>query len=455
MFTKTDKVRIPAKVSEIISALRERGFEAYAVGGCVRDSILGRIPMDWDITTSALPGQVKEIFDHTVDTGIAHGTVTVLCKGEAFEVTTFRIDGKYEDSRHPSSVTFTPSLREDLKRRDFTINAMACSDQEGLIDLYGGMVDLREKIIRCVGDPYDRFTEDALRIMRAVRFAAQLDFEIDPGTALAARELAPALNKISAERIRDELVKLLISDHPQRMWTLCRLGMTAVILPEFDAAFEQPQNGPHHSVDVGTHTLLTLEKVRPDKTLRLAALLHDLAKPAVGKMGNDGIWRFPDHAREGAALAEKILKRLKFDNETVRRVTTLVRYHSFYPEATPAGIRKAAAMIGEDIFEDYLALKRADIAAQRPESTAERSRLIDSAGRLYEQIMERGDCLNLKGLALTGQDLLEDGMKKGPGIGYVLGELLEAVLEDPAINEKNILLAKSREIRIGNHQKDA
>ena len=441
------QIRIPGKVSELITTLNSSGFEAYAVGGCVRDSILGRIPMDWDITTNALPEQVKRLFEHTVDTGIAHGTVTVILKGEPFEVTTFRIDGKYTDSRHPESVSFTPSLREDLKRRDFTINAMAYSSGTGLVDLFGGMVDLKQGIIRCVGDPRERFTEDALRIMRAVRFAAQLDFEIDPGTASAIREFAPSLSKISAERIREELVKLLISDHPQRMWTLYKLGITAVILPEFDAAFEQMQNGPHHNENVGVHTLLALEKVRADKHLRLAMLLHDLAKPMTARQDEDGIWHFPEHAKQGALMAEKILRRLRFDNETIRQVTLLIQEHSFYPKAEPADVRRFIARTGEDMFPDFLAVKRADIAAQLPGSSGERSAMVDEIERIAGEIFQRGDCLRLKEMALSGQDLIADGMVKGPMVGRVLAALLDVVLEDPNMNEREVLLAKSRMIR--------
>lgn len=441
------KLKIPAKVSEVIGALNREGYEAYAVGGCIRDSLLGRIPMDWDITTSALPEQVKKVFDHTVDTGIAHGTVTVIYKGETFEVTTFRVDGEYADNRHPKSVVFTPSLQEDLKRRDFTINAMAYAEPEGLIDLYGGVIDLRQRIIRCVGEPKERFGEDALRIMRAVRFAAQLDFAIDEKTALAARELAPTLNNISAERIRDELVKLLISDNPQRIWTMMMLGITKEVLPEFDDVYDQPQNGKHHNETVGVHTLAALEKVRPDKVLRLTMLLHDLGKKETAVRGEDGIWHFPEHAAKSAAMAGKILRRLKFDNETIRKVCTLVREHSFYPEPTPEGVRRAVVKIGPDLFEDYLLVKRADIAAQVPEVPNIRLEKIDRAEQLYEEILQRGDCLSLADLALTGKDLIADGMEKGPGIGKVLDGLLDMVLTDPSLNEREILLEKSRELR--------
>lgn len=249
------RIQLPEKVTKIIETLEAAGFEAYAVGGCVRDSILGRKPDDWDITTSAKPDQVKHLFQRTVDTGIKHGTVTVLLEREGFEVTTYRIDGAYEDGRHPSEVSFTASLREDLRRRDFTINAMAYNDKEGLVDLYGGLTDLEAGVIRCVGKAVERFDEDALRMLRAVRFSAQLGFWIEEETRAAIRLLAPNLQKISAERIQVELVKLVTSPHPDYLRTAYELGITAQILPEFDLCMETPQRHKHHCYDVGEHIL--------------------------------------------------------------------------------------------------------------------------------------------------------------------------------------------------------
>ena len=262
------KIRLPEKVSAIIRELKNAGYDAYAVGGCVRDSVLGRTPQDWDITTSARPQQVKEVFGHTIDTGIQHGTVTVMLEHEGFEVTTYRIDGEYEDARHPKNVEFTSELREDLKRRDFTINAMAYSDTKGLVDLYGGRADLEEGIIRCVGNASERFDEDALRILRALRFQAQLGFQIEEETKAAIRRQARFLKDISAERIRVELDKLLVSDHPEVLADAYKLGVTEVILPEFDTMMETPQNNPHHKYNVGMHTIEALKHIEPDSILR-------------------------------------------------------------------------------------------------------------------------------------------------------------------------------------------
>ena len=273
------KIELPRKVIMIINNLQLHGYEAFAVGGCVRDSILCRKPEDWDITTSARPEEVKRLFRRTVDTGIEHGTVTVMIGKDGFEVTTYRVDGLYEDNRHPKEVTFTANLEEDLKRRDFTINAMAYNDEVRLVDVFGGMQDLNHHLIRCVGDPMERFSEDALRILRAVRFSAQLSFPIEGETADAVRKLAPTLNNISAERIQVELVKLLMSDHPELMQDACELGITRVILPEWDAMVGVEQHTPHHKYDVAGHTLCAMKNVKKDKILRLTMLLHDMGKP--------------------------------------------------------------------------------------------------------------------------------------------------------------------------------
>ena len=267
-------IQLPEKVKYMIDTLMEAGYEAYAVGGCIRDSILGRKPEDWDITTSARPMQVKQLFKRTIDTGIQHGTVTVMISGEGFEVTTYRIDGEYEDGRHPREVEFTASLLEDLRRRDFTINAMAYNEKEGLVDAFSGRKDLEKKLIRCVGNPKERFEEDALRMMRAVRFAAQLGFSIEKGTRDAITELAGNLAKVSAERIQVELVKLLVSNHPGEFMTAYETGLTQVFLPEFDAMIDTPQNNKHHCYNVGKHTIEAVKNSPQDKIIRLTMLLH-------------------------------------------------------------------------------------------------------------------------------------------------------------------------------------
>lgn len=433
-------IQLPEKVSEIINCLRSHNFEAYAVGGCVRDSLLGRTPSDWDITTSATPEEVKSLFSHTVDTGIQHGTVTVMLGHEGFEVTTYRIDGEYEDARHPKEVAFTLSLREDLKRRDFTINAMAYNEESGLVDLFGGAQDLERGVIRCVGDPGERFREDALRMFRAVRFAAQLGFSVEKNTAGAISELAGSLARISAERIQTELVKLLVSPHPEEMRQIYELGISDVVLPEFSVMMETPQNNPHHMYSVGEHTIKALQLIPEDKVLRLTMLLHDVAKPPCRITDRKGIDHFPGHPKRGAQMAEKILKRLKFDNDTIRRVTALVLIHDNQPPANPVSIRKALVKDGLDQYPALFLVKRADIGAQSNHLRESKLKYVDAYEAVYNQIMENGDCLSLKELAVTGADLISTGMKPGKELGDVLERMLQDVLENPEWNKKEILL---------------
>ena len=358
------RMKLPEHVNRIIHRLQKEGYDAYAVGGCVRDTLLGREPKDWDITTSARPEIVKSLFSHTIDTGIQHGTVTIMLDHVGYEVTTYRIDGEYEDSRHPKEVIFTGNLVEDLKRRDFTINAMAYNDESGLVDAFEGEQDLKKGIIRCVGNPHDRFGEDALRMLRAVRFAAQLGFSIEERTKVAVADLAPTLAKVSAERIQMELVKLLTSANPQEMREVYELGLSRVFLPEFDRMMETPQHNKHHMYTVGEHTIHALEAISEDKVLRLAILLHDVAKPLCITTDEEGQDHFKGHPQEGAKMAKEILRRLKFDNDTIAQVSRLIRYHDDRPEGQMKAVRRAVNRIGEDLFPLYLEVQKADMLAQ-------------------------------------------------------------------------------------------
>ena len=436
------EIQIPEKVNKIIHTLQEHGYEAYAVGGCVRDSFLGREPMDWDITTSAMPEETKALFPHTFDTGIEHGTITVLLDHEGFEVTTYRVDGKYEDSRHPKEVIFVRNLQEDLLRRDFTINAMAYNEKEGLVDIFGGMDDLRAGIIRCVGNAQARFSEDALRILRGIRFAAQLGFELEDETREGMRLLAPTLRKISAERIQVELVKTLTSSRPDLLREAWKLGITKEFLPEFDLAMETTQETVHHMYTVGEHILHTLLEVRPDRILRLTMLLHDIGKPYMKTMDADGVAHFKGHPEKSSELANEILHRLKFDNDTIRKVTKLVRYHDHRMPVTPAHVRRAIHEIGEDLFPLYLEVRRADVSAQSMYQREEKVADINGVEKLYHEIMERNECVSLKMLAVTGKDLIATGMKPGKEIGQMLEHFLDLVLEHPELNQKEELLKR-------------
>lgn len=437
-------ITLPDKVKKIIGILTEAGFEAYAVGGCIRDTLLGRTPEDWDITTSAQPGQVKSLFRRTIDTGIKHGTVTVMLDKEGFEVTTYRIDGEYEDGRHPKEVIFTRSLREDLKRRDFTMNALAYNDQKGLVDLFGGLGDMQKGCIRCVGDALERFTEDALRIMRAIRFSAQLGYEIEESTREAIVQLAPRLGQISAERIRAELVKLLVSDHPDYLRMAYEAGVTAVILPELDIAMETPQNHPHHCYSVGEHLLHSMKEIAPVKELRLAMLLHDIGKPAVKTQDEEGIDHFHGHPEVSARMAEDILRRLRFDNDTISVVSRLILYHDYGSGVMPDRrmVRRAMNKMGEDLLPMIIQVKQADILSQSGHCREEKLKQLERWNVLYQEIMEKRECVSIKSLAVTGRDLIALGMKPGPQLGDTLKSLLAIVLDHPELNEKEYLLSQ-------------
>ena len=441
---KEIQIILPEHVSFIINTLNQAGFEAYAVGGCVRDSIMGRVPDDWDITTSADPQQVKKLFRRTIDTGIQHGTVTVMLQKTGYEVTTYRIDGEYEDNRHPKEVIFTKSLEEDLKRRDFTVNAMAYHPGEGLVDLFDGIGDMEKKCIRCVGQAEERFSEDALRMMRGVRFSAQFGYRIEEQTREAIRKLRENLRNVSAERIRVELVKLLVSPHPDYLRIACDLGITKVILPEFDVCMETPQHNPHHCYSVGEHTLEGLKAVRADKVLRLAMLLHDIGKPLTKTTDENGKDHFKKHPKESARLAQDILRRLKFDNDTLKKVCRLVEFHDWSIDLEEnvkiSTVRRLIANIGEDAFPDMFEINRADLLSQSSylrERKLAKQEMLES---MYREIMEKQECLSLKDLAVGGKDLLAQGIKPGKELGEILQRMLADVFEDPAHNKKEYLL---------------
>lgn len=444
------QIILPDKVKHIITEINNAGFEAYAVGGCVRDSILGRIPQDWDITTSAKPLDIKKIFRRTIDTGIQHGTVTVMLGDEGFEVTTYRIDGAYEDSRHPQDVTFTDKLTEDLRRRDFTINAMAYSDETGIIDEFDGLECIEKKIIKAVGNPMERLTEDALRILRAIRFSAQLDYEIDEETKAAIKVLAPNLKNISAERIHTELIKLLKSDHPDKMRDLYELKVTDVILPEFNVLMTTEQKTKHHIYSVGEHTIKALVNVneekdsftdRENRILKITMLFHDFGKPQCLTIDEKtGQYHFKGHPEVSEQMAVSIMKQLKLDNDTINNVAVLIRYHDFRPALTMPRVRRAIVKIGPERMKMFFAVKRADTLAQSTYMRDEKLAYISEFEEKYEKVIENGDCISLKQLAVTGKDLIDEGVKAGPKLGEILNELFEHVIDVPEHNDKEYLI---------------
>ena len=434
------KIEMPQAVKEIIERLESAGYEAFAVGGCVRDAVLGRVPADWDITTSAMPEEVKGLFSRTIDTGIQHGTVTVMKDHVGYEVTTYRIDGEYEDARHPKEVSFTSNLVEDLKRRDFTINAMAYNDRVGIVDEFDGIEDLEKGIIRCVGEAKDRFGEDALRMLRAVRFSAQLGFKIDQTTKEAINELAPNLEKISAERIQAELVKLLVSDHPEYLRAAYETGITAVVLPEFDDIMKQEQNDAFHENTVGEHTLRSLLQVENDKVLRLTMLFHDVGKPMTYSRTEEGVTRFFGHPDISSDMSREIMRRLKFDNDTTDKVKKLTAVHDLFIKNAPNRVRRAMSKVGKELFPYFLKVRKANILAWKEDAQEKALADLKELTDIYEGILERGECVCIKELVVDGKDLIAAGVQQGKQIGEILNELLEIVLEEPEKNKKETLL---------------
>ena len=439
-------MNLPADVSKIINILESNGHEAYAVGGCVRDCILGKVPHDWDITTSALPEQVKSLFDRTFDTGIEHGTVTVLLHGEGYEVTTYRVDGKYEDGRHPKEVTFTASLEEDLRRRDFTINAMAYNDSRGLVDLFGGKEDLDAGIIKAVGNPTERFTEDALRMLRALRFSAQLGFEIESATYQAICDLAPTLERISAERIQVEMVKLVTSDHPERLREVYNTGLSKVFFPELDVMMECEQHNKHHMYTVGEHAIKSMELAPADKVIRLTMMLHDVAKPACKTTDEKGQDHFKMHPVKGVDMARAVLRRLKFDNDTTDKVCNLVKNHDDRPEINERNVRRMIIRVGQENFNDLLSVKRADTLAQSMYHREEKLAYIDELEGMYQSVIAAGDCLRIKDLKINGKDLISLGVPQGQKIGAILNELFDEVVDSPELNNREYLFKRATEL---------
>lgn len=448
-------ISIPQNAERIIKTLNNNGYEAYVVGGCVRDSLLGREPEDWDITTSARPEDVKRLFQKTIDTGILHGTVTVRMFGCSYEVTTYRIDGEYEDNRHPKSVEFTANLTEDLKRRDFTINAMAYSPDKGLIDIFNGVDDLNKRVIKCVGNAKERFDEDALRTLRAVRFSGQLNFIIDDDTLDAIKLDSRNIANVSAERIRVEMTKLLISQCPDRLITAYETGLTAWFLPEWDKMLETEQNCEHHLYNVGEHTIKVIESIRKlyrgndTRELQIlcwSALLHDVAKPVCHSIDDEGIDHFYGHPELGADMSKVIMRRLKFDNYSTNMVTRLVKFHDYRFGCTDRVMRRFLNKAGTDIVPLLLLLMEADVMGQSDYLREDKLYRIDVAREQINRIIKEEEAITIKDLKINGKDLMENGVPSGKMIGFVLAKLLDDVLDIPKNNNKEYLLTRAAEI---------
>ena len=439
------KIAIPQFVNNIIDELERAGYETYTVGGCVRDALENTEPHDWDVCTAALPEEIKDVLGGIVNiipTGIAHGTVTV--KGDApdeiLELTTFRTDGDYSDGRHPDRVDFVRSIKEDLSRRDFTVNAIAYSPERGVVDPFHGTDDLKAKLLRCVGDPVKRFSEDGLRILRCLRLSAVKGFTVERKTAEAAIECRNMLSSVSWERIDEELLKLLGSPRPGELMDEYR-DVFITLIPELKDEVGYDQHSMYHNRDVWHHSLAALDDIPPDMPhLRLVMLLHDIAKPTVGIIDDKGIGRFKKHPQVGAEMAEAILKRMKFPSKFVQRAKTLVLYHDVRVPAERVEVRKFLSSVGEDAFRQILIIQHADGAGKYTKFMKETEERLGKVEELLNSIITDGDCTSLSRLAVSGHDLINAGIPEGKGLRNILNRLLELVMEDKVANNREELL---------------
>lgn len=445
--TKGDKamcMELPNGAERILRALNSTGFEAYLVGGCVRDSLLGKAPKDFDICTDALPEQTTDCLTKAgaklFDTGIKHGTVTAIIDSEPYEVTTYRVDGEYLDSRRPSSVRFTASLREDLARRDFTINALAYHPSGGLTDCYGGREDLEHGIIRCVGDPSARFGEDALRIMRALRFASTYGFAIEEQTAKSIHTQKALLTKIAAERLSAELLRLLCGDSAEAVLKEY-IEVIGVFIPELLPMVGFKQHNSHHFLDVWEHTAKSVGACPHDPCVRLAMLLHDMGKPHCFTRDVDGVGHFYGHAKHSTELTAVITRRLKLDNETSRTVKTLVSLHDAELVAGEKAVRRWLNRLGEEQLRRLIAVKTADVLAQSPRYRGTRLAKLSQFEQTLSLVLEEAQCFCLRDLAVNGRDLMAAGVPQGAAIGRCLDRLIGMVIDGELPNDREPLLA--------------
>ncbi|EGW40612.1 HDIG domain-containing metalloprotein [Desulfosporosinus sp. OT] len=440
-------MKINKNALKIMDILESRGYEAFAVGGCVRDLILGKVPKDWDITTNALPEQMLAMFEdyHTIPTGLKHGTITVVLDHEPFELTTYRVDGVYSDNRRPDTIAYTSSLTEDLARRDFTMNAIAYNPKTGIIDPFHGQEAIRLKEIKTVGKPEERFKEDALRMLRCIRFACQLDGTIDALTYDSLYQNRRLIQRISIERIREEINKILLSGCPDRGIKLFYdTGLLQYILPEVCSLADFDQHNPHHHKDVLNHTLIVLNAVPNNLPSRWAALLHDIGKPKAFTLGEDNIGHFYEHHKGGADMAREILLRLKFDHDTVRKVGILVYNHMFkYDTLRDASIKKFINRVGVENLNDLFELQIADIKGSKPPHDFSQ---IKHLRKEVDRILNEKEPLSMKDLRVNGDDLVAIGFEPGKRLGDTLRYLMEEVLRTPEVNDKETLLSMAKRL---------
>ena len=438
------KISIPDNVKTIIEILNNSGHESFIVGGCVRDSLMGIIPNDWDICTSAKPEQIKECFKefNTFDSGIKHGTISIVIDKEIFEVTTYRIDGEYKDNRRPESVTFTDDITKDLARRDFTINAMAYNESRGLVDPFNGQTDLRSNTIRCVRNPDERFNEDALRIIRALRFASTYDLVIEENTSVSILKNAKLLNNIAVERITVEFNKLICGKGAENILDNYR-DVIAVFIPEIKKMFDFKQKTKHHNRDVWHHTIHSVSQIDSEPLLRVTMLFHDLGKPKACTYDSDGSTHFKGHPKYSAKIAESILRRLKYSVSFIEDCLKLIIYHDVRFTGSKKQLKHVMSAIGENNVRLLLKVQRADIMAQSEYMHEEKLQKIETACKVFNEILEEQSCFTLKQLAVNGNDLKAIGITDGKTIGKTLKYLLSLVIDEKIENEKSALLSKA------------
>ncbi len=446
---KSFKLQIPGRIKAALEKLQQAGYEAYVVGGCVRDTFLGKEPHDWDIATSAAPGEIRELFSgyQQIDTGFKHGTAMVVIEKEVVEITAFRVDGEYSDGRRPDNVSFTSSLTEDLSRRDFTINACAATDTT-LVDPFGGRKDAENQVIRCVGEPVRRFTEDALRILRGIRFASVLGFKVEEKTKAAMFECMKLLKNVSQERISVEFCKTLSGMNVKDILMEFK-DILALILPEAKEMIGFRQHNQYHIYDVYEHSLRAVESIESDTILRLAMFFHDIAKPSCLSLDEKNIGHFYGHPELSAAMTEKILQRMRFSTADNRAVTELVKYHDIQLGLNAKSVKKLLSKLGEAQFRRLLKIKKADILAQNPLFADERLKKLELVEGIFEEVITANSCLSLHDLAVGGEDLIRLGIPQGKQIGVVLNRLLEMVLNEETENNRDALLASLRNILPG------
>ncbi len=439
---------IPSQVNKAISLLYEAGYSAYVVGGAVRDLVMGKIPHDWDITTSAKPEETEKIFAfyRLIETGIKHGTVTVLLDSMPLEITTYRTEGDYSDRRRPDKVEFTDNILEDLSRRDFTCNALAYHPDKGIVNEFNGLEDIKTNLVRCVGDPDVRFNEDALRIMRALRFASVLGFDIEKGTADSIRRNFTLLEYISEERILSELIKLLCGINAGKILREFS-EVFFFIMPELSSMKGCEQHHERHIYDVWEHSITALENINPDGAMRMAMLLHDSGKPRVKSEDENGVDHFYDHAAVSAGIADEILRRFKSSNSFRREVVNLVKYHGFLPhEITRKTYKRYIGTLGLDTVKKLFDVREADLRAQNPVFLAEALETNETGKKIFDEIVRDEPCFAIKDLAVDGRDLLKLGFEASHTLGSTLETLLDEVMDGKIKNEKSALIERAKEL---------